>query len=105
MTGKSFGVVLESGASAQIGLLKSEIEEAEGTPACRQDLLVLRQGEAAAAEEGRVLPFADVVISESCTIALCVVVEPGQHALPRANLQFCVFFAELISSFLLSLFF
>ena len=56
MTGKSFGVVLESGSSAQICLLKSEIEEAEGTPACRQDLLVLREGEAAAAEEERVVP-------------------------------------------------
>ena len=52
MTGKSFDVVLESGSTAQIGLLKSEIEEAEGTPACRQDLFVLREGKAAAAEEG-----------------------------------------------------
>ena len=79
MTGKSFGVVLESGSSAQIGLLKSEIEEAEGTPACRQDLFVLREGEeAAAAEEGGVIPLSDdVLISESCTIALCVAVEPG----------------------------
>ena len=76
MTGKSFDVVLESGSSAQIGLLKSEIEEVEGTPACRQDLLVLRQGEAA--EEGSAVPLADdFVISESCTIALCVAIEPG----------------------------
>ena len=60
MTGKSFDVVLESGSSAQIGLLKSEIEEAEGTPACRQDLLVLREGEAAA-EEGSAVPLADEV--------------------------------------------
>ena len=81
MTGKSFDVVLESGSTAQIGLLKSEIEEAEGTPACRQDLLVLREGEEAAAEEGSAVPLADeFVISESCTIALCVDVEPGQHA-------------------------
>ena len=83
MTGKSFDVVLESGSSAQIGLLKSEIEEAEGTPACCQDLFVLRDG-AAANEEGSVVPLADgFVISESCTIALCVAVEPGQHALPQ----------------------
>ena len=82
MTGKSFDVVLESGSSAQISLLKSEIEEVEGTPACRQDLLVLRQGEAAAAEEGNAVPLADgFVISESCTIALCVAAEPGQNAL------------------------
>ena len=93
MTGKSFSVVLESGSSAQIGLLKSEIEEAEGTPACRQDLLVLREGEPAAEEEGRVVPLADgFVISESCTIALCVAVEPGQHALAQAYyLAFCIF--------------
>ena len=85
MTGKSFDVVLETGSSAQIGLLKSEIEEAEGTPACRQDLLVLREGEEAAAEEGSAVPLADdFVISESCTIALCVAVEPGQHAFPQA---------------------
>ena len=77
MTGKSFDVVLESGSRAQIGLLKSEIEEAEGTPACRQDLFVLREGEAAA-EEGSAVPLADgFVISESCTIALLVAVEPG----------------------------
>ena len=77
MTGKSFDVVLESGSTAQIGLLKSETEEAEGTPACRQDLFVLRVGEAAA-EEGSAVPLADdFVISESCTIALCVAVEPG----------------------------
>ena len=84
MTGKSFDVVLESGNTAQIGLLKSEIEEAEGTPACRQDLLVLREGEEAAAEEGSAVPLADdFVISESCTIALCVAVEPGQHTLAQ----------------------
>ena len=80
MTGKSFDVVLESGSSAQIGLLKSEIEEAEGTPACRQDLFVLREGEAAVAnEEGSAVPLSDgFVISESCTIALLVAVEPGK---------------------------
>ena len=78
MTGRSFDVVLESGSSAQIGLLKSEIEEAEGTPAYRQDLLVLREGEAAAAEEGSAVPLADdFLISDSCTIALCVAIEPG----------------------------
>ena len=94
MTGKSFGVVLESGNTAQIGLLKSEIEEAEGTPACRQDLFVLRVGEAAAAEEGSAIPLADdFVISETCTIALCVAIEPGQHALPPASyLKFCILF-------------
>ena len=80
MTGKSFDVALESGSSAQIGLLKCEIAEAEGTPACRQDLFVLREGEEAAAEEGRVVPLADdFVISESCTIALCIAIEPGRH--------------------------
>ena len=79
MAGKSFDVVLESGSSAQIGLLKSEIEEAEGTPACRQDLLVLREGEAAAAEEGSAVPLADdFLLSDSCTIALCVAIEPGK---------------------------
>ena len=104
MTGKSFDVVLESGSTAQIGLLKSEIEEAEGTPACRQDLFVLRVGEAAAAEEGSAVPLADgFVISESCTIALCVAIEPGQHTLPFGVLYF--FPAYLISSFPLSLFF
>ena len=78
MTGKSFDVVLESGSTAQIGLLKSEIEEAEGTPACRQDLFVLRVGEAAA-EEGSAIPLADdFLISDSCTIALCVAIEPGK---------------------------
>ena len=78
MTGKSFDVVLESGSTAQSGLLKSEIEEAEGTRACRQDLFVLRVGEAAAAEEGSAVPLADdFVISDSCTIALCVAIEPG----------------------------
>ena len=77
MTGKSFDVVLESGSTAQIGLLKSEIKEAEGTPACRQDLFVLRAGEAAVAEEGSAVPLADdFVISESCTIALCVAIAP-----------------------------
>ena len=90
MSGRSFGVVLE--ADAEVGLLKSEIEEAEGTPACRQDLLVLREGEAAAAEEGNAVPLADdFVISESCTIALCVAIEPGQHALEQAHLEFCIF--------------
>ena len=79
MTGESFGVVLESGSTARIGLLKSEIEEAEGTPACRQDLFVLRVGEAAAEEEGSAVPLADdFVISDSCTIALCVAIEPGK---------------------------
>ena len=87
MTGKSFDVVLESGSSAQIGLLKSEIEEAEGTPGCRQDLLVLREGAAASNEEGSAVPLADdFVISESCTMALCVAIEPGQHALAQAYL-------------------
>ena len=79
MTGKSFDVVLESGSTAQIGLLKSEIEEVEGTPACRQDLFVLRVGEAAAEEEGSAVPVADdFLISDSCTIALCVAIEPGK---------------------------
>ena len=78
MTGKSFDVMLEPGSGAQIGLLKSEIEEAEGTPACRQDLFVLCVGEAAAAEEGSAVPLADdFLISDSCTIALCVAIDPG----------------------------
>ena len=80
MTGKSFDVVLEAGSSAQIGLLKSEIEEAEGTPGCRQDLLVLREGEEGAEkEEGSAVPLADdFLISDSCTIALSVAIEPGK---------------------------
>ena len=45
---------------------------------------MLREGKAAAAEEGSAVPLADdFVISESCTIALCVAVEPGQHALAQ----------------------
>ena len=79
-------------ASAQIGLLKSEIEEAEGTPACRQDLLVLREGDAAA-EEGSAVPLADdFVISDSCTIALIVAVEPGQHAFIFAGIFRVLYF-------------
>ena len=81
MTGKSFDVVLESGRTAQIGLLKSEIEEVEGTRACRQDLFVLREGEEAAAEDGSAIPLSDdFVISEPCTIALCVAIEPGNDS-------------------------
>ena len=92
MTGKSFDVMLESGSIARIGLLKSEIEEAEGTPACRQNLLVLRVGEEAAAEEGSAVPLSDdFMISESCTIALCVAIEPGQPALEQAIREFCIF--------------
>ena len=41
MTGRSFDVVLESGAIATVGQRKAEIEEVEGTPVHRQDLFVL----------------------------------------------------------------
>ena len=75
MTGKSFDVVLESGSTARIGLLKSEIEEAEGTAAHRQDLLMLREG---GAKEGDEVPLADdFEISEPCSVALCVSAEEG----------------------------
>ena len=75
MAGSSFGVILESGASATIGLLKAEIEEAEGTPACRQDLFVL----CAEAEKGSEVPLLDsFVLAEDCTVALCVAVAPGE---------------------------
>ena len=106
MTGKSFGVVLESGSTAQIGSLKSEIEEAEGTPACRQDLLVLREGEAAAAEEGSAVPLSDdFMLSESCKIALCVAVGPGHHAPEQEDLEFCICIFRIANLFFSSFFF
>ena len=75
MTGRSFDVVLESGASATVGQLKAEIEEVEGTPVHRQDLFVL----CAEAEKGSEVPLLDsFVIAEACTVALCVAVEPGE---------------------------
>ena len=75
MTGRSFDVVLESGASATVGQLKAEIEEVEGTLVHRQDLLVL----CAEAEKGSEVPLLDsVVIAEACTVALCVAVGPGE---------------------------
>ena len=82
MTGHSFDVVLESGSSATVGQLKAEIEREEGTPACRQDLFMLGHG----TDQGSAVPLADdfVISDESCTIALCVAVEPGQHALLQA---------------------
>ena len=58
-----------------MGQLKAEIEEAEGTLVHRQDLFVL----CAEAEKGSEIPLLDdSVVSESCTIALCVAVEPGE---------------------------
>ena len=73
MSGRSFGVVLE--ADTEVILLKSEIEEAEGTAAHRQDLLMLREG---GARQGDEVPLADgFEISEACTIALCVNAGPG----------------------------
>ena len=75
MTGRSFDVVLESGASATVGQLKAEIEEVEGTLVHRQDLFVL----CAEAEKGSEVPLLDsVVIAEACTVALCVAVAPGE---------------------------
>ena len=75
MIGRSFGVVLESGASATVGQLKAEIEEVEGTPVHRQDLFVLL----AEAEKGSEIPLSDsFVLAEACTVALCVAVEPGE---------------------------
>ena len=68
-------MILELGASATVGQLKAEIEEAEGTPVHRQDLFVL----CAEAEKGSEIPLLDsVVIVEACTVALCVAVEPGE---------------------------
>ena len=75
MTGRSFDVVLECGASATVGQLKAEIEEVEGTLVHRQDLFVL----CAEAEKGSEIPLLDsFVIVEACTVALCVAVEPGE---------------------------
>ena len=76
MTGRSFGVILESGASATVGQLKAEIEEVEGTLVHRQDLFVL----CAEAEKGSEVPLLDsFVIAEACTMALCVAVKPGER--------------------------
>ena len=73
MSGHSFGVVLE--ADSEVALLKSEIEEAEGTAAHRQDLLMLREG---GGREGDEVPLADdFEISEPCSVALCVSAEEG----------------------------
>ena len=75
LTGRSFDVVLEAGASATVGQLKAEIEEVEGTLVHRQDLFVL----CAEAEKGSEVPLLDsVVIAEACTVALCVAVTPGE---------------------------
>ena len=75
MTGRSFDVVLESGASATVGQLKAEIEEVEGTLVHRQDLFVL----CAEAEKGSEVPLLDsFFIVETCTVALCVAVELGE---------------------------
>ena len=75
MTGRSFDVVLESGANATVGQLKAEIEEIEGTSVHRQDLFVL----CADAEKGSEVPLLDgFVIAEACTVALCVAVGPGE---------------------------
>ena len=75
MTGRSFDVNLESGASATVGQLKAEIEEVEGTLVDRQDLFVL----CAEAEKGSEVPLSDsFVIAEACTVALCVAVAPGE---------------------------
>ena len=75
MTGRSFDLVLESGASATVGQLKAEIEAVEGTLVYRQDLFVL----CAEAEKGSEVPLSDTfVLAEDCTVALCVAVEPGE---------------------------
>ena len=82
MSGRSFGVVLE--ADTEVLALKSEIEEAEGTAAHRQDLLMLREGRG---REGDEVPLADdFEISEPCSVEeeLCVSVEEG-------NLRSCCF--------------
>ena len=84
MSGRSFGVVLE--VDTQVSLLKSEIEEAEGTAAHRQDLLMLREG---GGREGDEVPLADdLEISEACSVALCVVVDEGN----LRSCYLCVFF-------------
>ena len=75
MTGRSFDVVLESGASATVGQLKAEIEEVDGTLVHRQDLFVL----CAEAEKGSEVPLSDnFVLKEPCTVALCVAVESSE---------------------------
>ena len=80
MSGRSFGVVLE--VDTEVKLLKSGIEEAEGTAARRQDLLMLREG---GGREGDEVPLADdFEISEPCSVALCVSVAEG-------NLRSCWF--------------
>ena len=86
MSGRCFGVVLET--DTEVCLLKFEIEEAEGTAAHRQDLLMLREG---GAKEGDEVPLADdFEISEPCSVALCVSVEEG-------NLRSCLCFLLLRS--------
>ena len=74
MTGRSFGVTLEEGGNATVSVLKSEIQEAEGTAARRQDLLMLDDG----TKEGSEEPLLDsFVLSEPCTVALCVNIRSG----------------------------
>ena len=82
MSGRSFGVVVE--ADTEVLALKSEIEEAEGTAAHRQDLLMLREG---GGREGDEVPLADdLEISEACSVALCVAVEEGNLYITDSSL-------------------
>ena len=59
---------------------------------------MLRMGEAAAAEEGSAVPLADdFVISETCTIALCVAVEPGRNTSALEHLEFRLFLFRIVN--------
>ena len=67
LNGSSFGVQLESGA--EVRHLKAEIQETEGTPVFRQDLLML----GGSAEEGSEEPLLDdFMLADSCAVALCI---------------------------------
>jgi hypothetical protein len=80
-----------------VGLLKAEIEEAEGTLIHRQDLFEL----CAEAEKGSKTPLSDnFVISEACTkFALCVAAAPGDcgSLFEEANWRF-YYFSQISSS-------
>ena len=73
MSGSSFSVKLES--DAEVRHLKAEIEETEGTPVFRQDLLML----GGSAEEGSEEPLLDdFMLADSCAVSLCIAVKPGK---------------------------
>ena len=83
MTGRSFGVSLEEGGNATVSVLKSEIQEVEGTAAPRQDLFLLCDG----AKEGSEEPLLDdFMLADSCAVALCIAVKPGKWELTSCPL-------------------